>query len=260
MDATLTCLNETLKKAESVNHTRNEEKEEETGETYRDIIEGESAIHANHSVSPDAYQQASTLKNTGLRILFPSDTNPPRPDFSVVCEDRSAGMHIYDAGFEAPKCKDNPWTLDASGNIIDQSGYEVRENVCQDLSETDKPDIPSIHSELHGMFQDCRKDFANGSRTSVSTKHPNMLTKPGGGYASVGDLNKIKKEVSSNVIETPPRKRSRVGLGGSGQKHILSRGDELDIINFLFLYERYGMGRGRKFGSRARISSPCYIY
>ena len=227
LDATLTVLNKILKKAEIVNHI-------ESKETDYDIIEGETD------------RVVSALKNPGMRILFPSQTNPLLPDFGgprARCPDKSANMHIYDSNFKAPKCDENSWSLKTDRNEV------INENVCKEFGGSNKPNLrgeeyPSAHSELRGMFQDCREgDSIKTPSSSVSNTQPgNMLTKPGGGYASMGDLNKIKKEVTLDVIEKRPKKKSKDTGTSEGSEKRLSRGDELDIINSFSSMKGMGWG------------------
>ncbi len=191
-----------------------------------DVVENET----------DICHQESSLKDSGWNI----QSRILQPEFGRGCKDKSASMHIYDANFEAPKCNENPWTLKPSDNDV------INENLCKGehynkyLTKSDEPthlgeENPSVYNELSVMFQDCKKgeSIKTPSSSVLNTQHDNrMLTKPGGGYASMGELNKTKKEVT--LAEPPPRPKKRTKGTGTSEgsvKSTISRGDELDIIN-----------------------------
>nr|QBK86079.1 MAG: hypothetical protein LCMAC101_06740 [Marseillevirus LCMAC101] len=249
LDATLTVLNETLKKAEAVEHMcshspRTVEKCE-TDEIFCDIMKGETD------------RVVSSIKNPGLRVLFPSHTNPLQPEFGGGLKDKSSAMHIYDSDFKAPKCDYNPWTLKTSGNKVIYLGDSVhKQNLTIEKLRGENP--PSIHNELRGMFQDCSKGDSSLDIEGAEDVN-DLFTKPGGGYASMGDLNKMKKE--KEVPSVRPKKESRVTFEEApAQRPVLSRGDELDIIN------TFGFLKGQEYYTAVQMAQeqgyslhPVYV-
>ena len=213
LDATLTNLNETLKnKTENVfSHPPVEEYKPDDVDVIEDVA--------------DTTIGKSPLKNPELRILFPPHLTH-YPEFSGRPRDASANMHIYDANFEVPRCNDT-WSLNIPPMGSDESNGNAAKKFPGMDSVSREEKTSSSLNELRGMFQDCRKgNLPNANKVG-------MLTKQGGGYASMGDLNKKKEEQEVTLVasQSRPKKKSRERFEGSAQKSTLSRGDELDIIN-----------------------------
>lgn len=208
VSATLTNLNETLKNK------------------GLDSIP-QSFVHLQSPVKVDKVRpyeskpgDESSLKDSGFTEgpILPSKSY--RPEFGNYCQDKSATMHIYDDNFEVPK-RDASWALKTSGDKnLDRHAKECTPKLSKEKN-------PSSIDELRGMFQECHKGNLPGSNGT------DMITKPGGGYASIGELNKKNKgqEVALDVFKTQSKKKSRDVPEGQRRKQILSRGDELDIIN-----------------------------
>jgi hypothetical protein len=172
----------------------------------------------------DLIEDDKVESSKGMEILF---TDPPKPANTYAPEfygstrgiqDESAGMHIYDANFKPPKCD---WTLntDCSQEPYDYWKKRLEPQDNDEKKETHEKSSSATRNELRDMFQDCRKDKPK--------KEPSLLTKPGGGYANMGDLNSTKKEAVLEDMERSKPKSKPKGLN----KNVLSRGDELDVIN-----------------------------
>ena len=227
LNTTLTNLNDTLKdKAEDVlSHSPTSSTCEALSPSglrtecfARKPIESETEVVA----SPGNSEQ----------VVFPPKSH--YPDIGGRCKDRSAAMHIYDADFKAPKCS-NSWTLETSGSE-NLGAPSANKDFISDLNK----EKTSSLNELRVMFQDCRNGNSDYSNNPDGV---NMITKPGGGYASMGDLNKKKKEQEITLdVKSHPKKIPREKLDGSVKKQILSRGDELDIINSFSSIKGMGWG------------------
>ena len=158
----------------------------------------------------------------GMKVLFadPKPANTYMPEHggtTAGIKDESASMHIYDANFKPPKYD---WTLntDCSQELYDYwKNRREPSHTHNEKKESQEKSSSVTRDELRNMFQDCKKG---------NKKEPTLLTKPGGGYANMSDLNAAKKTMLEDM-EKPRHSKPKPRLN----KNVLSRGDELDVIN-----------------------------
>ena len=253
LDATLTCLNELLKnkvKTYSINP----------------LIKNSDGVSFESTESVESCNISRGCAVTvgveppPVAIYEEIDSNYPRDNFFCPkfsgsnTEDKSADMHIYDSDFKPPKCTENTWMINTMPNCNETPKSEARS--------------ASNYDELLGMFADCKKGDDHTSKSVI--KSGLLLTKPGGGYARIGDLSSAKKE----VFRSPSPKKTNVhnvhnvhNVTKTNAPNVsnvtsdtLSRGDELDIIN------SFGELKGENYFGAAYLASvrgyaihPVYV-
>jgi hypothetical protein len=184
------------------------------------------SIENNCGLTEDEPNKVEKLKESSMGVLVPPTSRVFTPAYygsSRGIQDESASMHIYDSNFKAPKCEDT-WSLNTPYGQ-EPHDYRKHENPStqdkkKEVTSTSPEDSSTTRDELQAMFQDCKKGNPK--------KEPTLLTKPGGGYATMRDLNQIKKEV---VLEDMEKSRRPKTNPKNRVKNVLSRADELDVIN-----------------------------
>ncbi|RLI49417.1 hypothetical protein DRO61_05100 [Candidatus Bathyarchaeota archaeon] len=198
------------------------------------------SIENNCDPIEDRPDKVESPKGPSVGVLFPPTSRVFTPAYygsSRGIQDESASMHIYDANFKAPKCEDT-WSLNTPHG---QDPYDYRkhknpstQDKKKEVPSTSPEDASTTRDELRDMFQDCKKGNPK--------KEPTLLTKPGGGYATMGDLNQAKKEVVLKDMEKSRRPKTNPK---NRAKNVLSRADELDVINSFSFIKGLGWGEAK---------------